>query len=274
VVTLRAAQRDTAASGPVPLGLALPAAVAAALLLLPLIGLLVRAPWLSLTAQLQAAGVLSALRLSLVTATLSTLMCLVLGVPLAWVLARTDVRGRRLLRALVTIPVVLPPVVGGVALLAAFDTNGVAGRWLYAATGVTIPGSTAAVVMAQTFVALPFLVLSVEGALRSTDARFDDAAVTLGATRGATFLRVTLPLALPGIISGAVLAWARAIGEFGATATFSGNAPGLPQTLPLRVYSELETDPGAALVMSLLMLAVSVTVLVALRERWLSGLTR
>lgn len=273
-MTTRRARTDTAATGSPPWPLVLGAAVAILLLLLPLVGLLVRAPWSTLPDQLAAPGIADALRLSLVTATLSSLVCVVLGVPLAWLLARVEFPGRPLLRALVTVPLVLPPVVGGVALLTVFARNGLVGSWLYDATGVTIAFSTAAVVLAQTFVALPFLVLSVEGALRSTDASFDDAAATLGATRWATFVRVTLPLAAPGILSGAILAWARALGEFGATITFAGNFPGVTQTLSLRVYFTLQSNPDGALVISLLMLVVSIAVLAALRERWLSGVVR
>jgi molybdate transport system permease protein len=250
------------------------AAIGVLVLVLPLLGLLVRAPWSTLGQQLTAPGIADALRLSLVTATVSTAVCLALGVPLAWLLARVDFPGQRLLRTLVIVPLVLPPVVGGVALLSAFARNGFLGRWLYEATGATIPYTTTAVVLAQTFVALPFLVLSVEGALRSTDQRFDEAAVTLGASRLATFLRVTLPLAAPGLVSGAVLAWARALGEFGATVTFAGNVPGVTQTMPLKVYSALQTEPDAALVISLVLLAVSIGLLAGLRERWLPGAIR
>lgn len=273
-MTVDHSRTEDAATGSPPWPLMLAAGVAIVVLLLPLLGLLVRTPWSTLGEQLTAPGIADALRLSLVTATLASLICVALGVPLAWLLARVEFRGRRLLRALVTVPLVLPPVVGGVALLTVFARNGLVGRWLNDTTGVGIPFTPAAVVLAQTFVALPFLVLSVEGALRSTDARFDEAAATLGATRWATFVRVTLPLAAPGIMSGAILAWARALGEFGATITFAGNIPGVTQTLPLRVYRALQTDPDAALAISLLLLAVSIAVLAALRERWLSGVMR
>lgn len=265
---------DGAATGRAPWLLVVFALLATSLLLLPLLGLLLRAPWSTLTTQLHEPDVLDALRLSVVTASVTALICLVVGVPLAWLLARVDFTGRQLLRALVTVPLVLPPVVGGVALLTVFSRNGLVGQWLDDATGITIPFTTTAVVMAQTFVALPFLVLSVEGALRSSDPRFDEVAATFGASRQATFWRVTIPLAAPGIISGAVLAWARALGEFGATVTFAGNVPGVTQTLPLKVYRTFQSDPEAALAISLLLLAVSVAVLAALRERWLSGLAR
>ncbi len=216
----------------------------------------------------------SALRLSLVTTPISTALCLIFGVPLAWLLARVEFRGRSLLRAVVVLPLVLPPVVGGVALLLAFGRNGVLGSWLDAAFGVTLPFTPAAVVLAQTFVALPFLVISVEGALRATDQRYDDAAATLGANRWITFRRVTLPLALPGIVSGAVLCWARALGEFGATITFAGSFPGTTRTLPIEVYLALQRDPDAAIALSLVLITVSVAVLALLRERWLGGLAR
>jgi molybdate transport system permease protein len=236
---------------------------------LPLIGLLVRAPWSTLPRRLTDPGILAALRLSLETATLATVVSLVLGVPLAWVLARTDLPGRRFVRALVTVPLVLPPVVGGVALLLVFGRNGLLGHWLDAHFGFTLPFTTAGVVVAEAFVAMPFLVISVEGALRGADARYEEAAATLGAGRWTAFRRVTLPLVAPGIAAGAVLCWARALGEFGATITFAGNFPGRTQTMPLAVYLALEQDVDAAIVLSLVLLVVSVVVLGALRDRWI-----
>ncbi len=222
-------------------------------------------------ARLAAPGVLAALRLSLVTATLATAVCLVLGVPLAWLLARTDFPGRRLVRALVTVPLVLPPVVGGVALLLVFGRRGIVGEWLDATFGFTLPFTTAGVVLAEAFVAMPFLVISVEGALRGADARFEEAAATLGASRWTAFRRVTLPLIGPGVAAGAVLCWARALGEFGATITFAGNFPGRTQTMPLAVYLALEQDLDAAIVLSLLLLVVSVVILACLRDRWVGA---
>jgi molybdate transport system permease protein len=257
--------------GRVPWPLALPAAVAVAFLVLPLIGLLVRAPWRRLPGLLSQTQVRQALTLSLETATLATGVSLLVGVPLAWVLARTRLPGRSLLQALVTLPLVLPPVVGGVALLVAFGRNGIVGRHLDAWFGVTLPFTTAGVVVAEAFVAMPFLVVSVEGALAAADRRYEDAAATLGASRWLTFRRVTLPMVAPAVGAGAVLCWARALGEFGATITFAGNFPGTTQTMPLAVYLALETDPDAAIALSLLLLAVCVTVLVALRRRWLAG---
>jgi molybdate transport system permease protein len=252
-----------------PAPLLVPALLAVAFLVLPVLGLVVRAPWGEIGSHLGSPGVGEALRLSLGTATLATLVSLVLGVPLAWVLARSRTRGRSVLRALVTVPLVLPPVVGGVALFAVLGRQGLIGRWLDEAFGVTIPFTTAAVVIAETFVAMPFLVISVEGALRAADARFEDAAATLGADRWTTFLRVTLPLVAPGVAAGAVLCWARALGEFGATITFAGNFPGTTQTMPLAVYLALQSDPDAAVVLSLVLLVVSLATLLLLRDRWL-----
>src|SRR5690349_18203781 len=215
--------------------------------------------------------VLTALRLSLQTATLATAFCVVLGVPLAWLLARVPFPGRRLVRALVTVPLVLPPVVGGVALLLVFGRRGLVGQWLDSTFGVTLPFTTAGVVVAEAFVAMPFLVISVEGALRGADARYEEAAATLGASRWTVFRRVTLPLIAPGIAAGAVLCWARALGEFGATITFAGNFPGRTQTMSLAVYLALEQDVDAAIVLSLLLLVVSVGILAALRDKWVAA---
>jgi molybdate transport system permease protein len=240
-------------------------------LVLPLAGLLVRAPWASLPRRLTEPGVLAALRLSLLTASLATLLCLLLGVPLAWLLARTEFPGRRVVRALVTVPLVLPPVVGGVALLLVFGRRGLVGSWLDGAFGFSLPFTTAGVVVAEAFVAMPFLVISVEGALRGADARYEEAAATLGAGRWTAFRRVTLPMIAPGVAAGAVLCWARALGEFGATITFAGNFPGRTQTMPLAVYLALEQDLDSAIVLSLVLLVVSVGILIALRDRWLGG---
>ncbi|MEO3753734.1 molybdate ABC transporter permease subunit [Streptomyces sp. B6B3] len=258
------------ARGRVPVPLLVPALVGLAFLLLPLVALLVRAPWHSLPEQLGSSHVWEALRLSLLTATAATAVSLLLGVPLAWLLARTDFPGRGVVRALVTLPLVLPPVVGGVALLLAFGRNGVVGQWLDAWFGITLPFTTTGVVVAEAFVAMPFLVISVEGTLRAADPRYEEAATTLGASRLTAFRRVTLPLIAPGVAAGAVLAWARALGEFGATITFAGNFPGRTQTMPLAVYLALQSDPAAAMVLSLVLLAVSVAVLAALRDRWLT----
>ena len=254
----------------VPLPLLVPALVGLAFLLLPLLALLVRAPWRSLPSQLTSTEVWQALQLSLLSATLATSVCLVLGVPLAWLLARTEFPGRRLVRALVTLPLVLPPVVGGVALLLALGRNGVVGQWLDSWFGITLPFTTTGVVVAEAFVAMPFLVISVEGTLRAADPRYEEAAQTLGASRFTAFRRVTLPLIAPGIAAGSVLAWARALGEFGATITFAGNFPGRTQTMPLAVYLALQNDPEAAIALSLVLLAVSIAVLAGLRDRWMT----
>jgi molybdate transport system permease protein len=252
----------------VPVVLALPAVTALLFLLLPLVGMIIRAPWDDAAEVLTSPSALLALRLSLITATAAALITLVLGVPLAWLLARPTLPGAAVLRALVTVPLVLPPVVGGVALFSLLGRSGVLGRPLYAVTGFSFPFTPYAVVLAQVFVALPFLVLSVEGALRAADRRYEDAAATLGANPLRVFSRVTLPLVAPGIAAGTVLAWARALGEFGATITFAGNFPGTTRTMPLEVYLALETDPGSALLLSVLLLGASIFVLVLLRDRW------
>ncbi|WP_416972960.1 molybdate ABC transporter permease subunit [Streptomyces sp. 4F14] len=256
--------------GTAPLPLLLPALLGVTFLLLPLLALLIRTPWSNLPALLTTPEVWEALRLSLICATAATAVSLILGVPLAWLLARTDFRGRSLLRALVTLPLVLPPVVGGVALLMALGRNGIAGQWLDRWFGITLPFTTTGVIIAEAFVAMPFLIISVEGTLRAADPRYEEAAATLGATRFTAFRRVTLPLIAPGIAAGAVLAWARALGEFGATITFAGNFPGKTQTMPLSVYLALQSNPESALALSLVLLAVSITVLAALRENWLT----
>ncbi|WP_018350071.1 ABC transporter permease [Longispora albida] len=253
----------------VPAALLGPALIGLALLVLPLAGLVIRAPWRGIGTRLADPAVLEALRLSIVTATCATVLAIFFGVPLAWLLARVAFRGRRFVRALVTLPLVLPPVVGGVALLLVFGRRGLVGEWLEP-LGITLPFTTAGVVLAETFVAMPFLVIAVEGALRGADERYEEAAATLGASRLTAFRRVTLPLAMPGIAAGAVLCWARALGEFGATITFAGNFPGRTQTMPLAVYLALETDPAAAITLSLVLLAVSITILALLRDRWVS----
>ena len=251
--------------------LIVPAALALLFLVLPLAGLLVRTPWSELGEHLADPDVLDALRLSLVTATLATGVCLLLGVPLAWLLARVQFRGRRVVRALVTVPLVLPPVVGGLALLLLLGRRGLVGQWLYQWFDITIPFTTTAVVIAEAFVAMPFLVIAVEGALRGADDRYEEAAATLGAGRWTAFRRVTLPLVAPGIAAGAVLCWARALGEFGATITFAGNYPGRTQTMPIKVYLLLETEPRGAIVLSLVLLLVSVGILVTLRDKWIAS---
>jgi len=252
-----------------PWWVALPAALALLFLGLPLLALLVRAPWDRLWSVLTSPTSLDALRLSLITATSATALAFLVGVPLAWSLARARFPGRRFARALVTVPLVLPPVVGGIALLLAFGRRGLVGQYLDSCCGVTLPFTTPGVVVAEAFVAMPFLVISVEGALRGADARYEEAAATLGAGRWTAFRRVTLPLVAPGVAAGGVLCWARALGEFGATITFAGNFPGRTQTMPLAVYLALEQDVDAAIVLSLVLLAVSVVILAGLRDRWI-----
>ena len=271
-LTARERARRTSRGGTsrsVPAPLLVPALIAVAFLILPLAGLLIRAPWGHLGAALSGADATQALILSVWTASASTAISLMIGVPLAWVLARSSFPGQRLLRALVTLPLVLPPVVGGVALLLAFGRTGVLGRYLDSWFGLTIPFTPVAVVMAETFVAMPFLIITVEGALRSADQGFEEAAATLGAKRMTVFRRVTVPLVAPSLGAGAVLCWARALGEFGATITFAGSFPGQTETMPIAVYYALENDPDAAIALSLVLLLVSVTVLVSLRDRWL-----
>ncbi len=245
------------------------ATLGVAFFILPLLGLLLRAPWGDAARSLTEPETLQALKLSLVASLSATGIALVLGVPMAWIYARVEFPGRALLRALTTLPMVLPPVVGGIALLLAFGRRGLLGSWLDATFGITLPFTTAGVVMAETFVAMPFLILTVEAGLRSMDRRYEEAARTLGASRWRVFTRVTLPLIAPSLFAGAVLCWARALGEFGATITFAGNFPGITQTMPLAVYLLLETNQEASFVLSLLLLLISLLVLIGLRHRWL-----
>lgn len=235
---------------------------------LPLVGLIWRAPWSNAWGYLTDDAALTALRLSLVCSLWATLLSIVFGVPLAWVLARVDFPGRAAVRALCVLSMVLPPVVGGVALFFALGRRGLVGQWLDRWFDIQLPFTTAGVVIAQTFVAMPFLIVTVEAALHQMDSRFEDASRTLGASRWYTFRRVTVPAIRPALIAGAVLAWARALGEFGATVTFAGNFPGTTQTLPLSVYLALETNPEQAIVLALVLIAISFAVLVGLRDRW------
>ena len=253
-----------------PLALLVPSVVALLLLVLPLAGLLLRAPYAALPTLATSPEVLDALRLSVIAATLATSVCILLGVPLAWMLARVAFPGRGLVRGLVTVPLVLPPVIGGVALLVAFGRNGFAGRVLDRSFGIHLPFTTAGVVVAAAYVSMPFLIISVEGALRTIDERYEAVAASLGASPWTTFRRITLPAIAPGVVAGAVLSWARALGEFGATITFAGSFPGTTRTLPLAAYAAMGAgDLDTAVVLSLMLLSVSVAVLVALRGRWL-----
>lgn len=243
----------------IPRWLAALAVVAAAFILLPLAAVVVRVDWPNFLPLVTSDASLTALGLSLRTAAASTVLCILLGVPLALVLARGDFRGQRLLRSFVLLPLVLPPVVGGIALLYTFGRQGLLGHSLEV-VGIQIAFSTTAVVLAQTFVALPFLVVSLEGALRAGGQRYEAVAATLGAPPGTVLRRVTLPLVLPGLASGAVLSFARSLGEFGATLTFAGSLQGITRTLPLEIYLQRETDADAAVALSLLLVAVAVIV--------------
>lgn len=238
------------------------------LFLLPLAGLVWRTPWSDLAALLTSDVVVDALWLSLLTSVSATGIALVLGVPLAWLLARVEFPGRSVVRGLVLLPLVLPPVVGGAALLFALGRRGLIGEPLYQASGLVLPFSTWGAILAVTFVAMPFLVITVEGALRNLDHRFEGAASSLGAGRWTVLRRVTLPMIAPSLLAGLALTWARAFGEFGATVTFAGNLQGRTQTLPLAVFVALESNRDVAVAISLFMVVVSLAVLIALRERW------
>ncbi|MGK2868812.1 MAG: ABC transporter permease [Mycobacterium sp.] len=248
----------------------LPAAAGALFVVLPLIAILLRIDWANFIPLITSESSRAALLLSLRTATASTFVCVLLGVPMALVLARGRFPGQRVLRALVLLPLVLPPVVGGIALLYTFGRQGLLGHQLDL-WGIRIAFSTAAVVLAQSFVSLPFLVVSLEGALRSAGTGYEHIAATLGA-RPTTVLRtVTLPLVLPGLISGAVLAFARSLGEFGATLTFAGSLQGVTRTLPLEIYLQRETDADAAVALSLLLIVVAAGIVIASGTRRLAG---
>ncbi len=252
-----------------PVVLIIPAVLAVLVLVVPLVAMVVATDLGGLVEQLGSAPLQEALWLSVSTSTAAMLISLVLGLPLAWVMARVQFRGRRLLRALVTVPLVLPPVVAGIALRSAFGRTGVVGEPLLEQSGFSFPYTVWGVVMAHVFVSLPFVVISIEGGLRSAGTGYDAAAATLGASRWTTFRRVTVPLALPGIAAGMVLGWARSLGEFGATITFNGNYPGTTQTMPTLIYVTRQSDTDAALALSLVMLLVSIGVLLVLRDRWL-----
>ncbi|MFC9582394.1 ABC transporter permease [Streptomyces yangpuensis] len=251
-----------------PVALALPALLAVAFLLMPLIGILVRTPWGDLGEHLGSPGVVEALKLSLLVSLWALGLSLLLGVPLAWLLARVEFKGKALVRSLVLLPMVLPPTVGGVALLLGFGRRGLLGPWLEDSFGITLPFHTSGAVVAATFVAMPFLVISLEGALGGLRQSYEETAASLGASPVRVFFTVTLPMVAPGLVAGAALTWARALGEFGATITFAGNLPGTTQTLPLQVYLLLQDQPEAATSVSLLLLAIAMAVLIALRGRW------
>ena len=252
-----------------PAPLQLVAAATVAFLLAPLIGLLLRVPWGGLVEILARPATRDALRLSLIVSTTAAALCVLLGLPLALVLARLDFPGRRLVRAVVTLPMVLPPVVAGTALLFGLGRRGFVGQVL-ARFGVSLPFTTAGAVVAATFVSLPFFVITVEGAIAGNDERFEEVGAALGAGPWRRLTRVTLPLLRPALVAGTLLSWSRALGEFGATITFAGNLAGRTQTLPLATFLALESDPDAALTLSALLLFVSLTILIALRGRWLT----
>ncbi|HEV2810862.1 MAG TPA: ABC transporter permease [Acidimicrobiales bacterium] len=253
-------------------GLIVPLAVVAlAYVAVPFAALLQRAPWSDLGDLLGRPVVTDALRLSVITAFAATGISMLVGMPLAWVLARTSFPGRSAARALVLLPMILPPVVGGTALVLAFGQRGLLGAPVYASTGFLLPYSPWGVVAANTFVAMPFLVLTVEAGLRAADQRYEDAAATLGAGRWTILRRITLPQLAPSILAGSVLCWARALGEFGATVTFAGNLVGRTQTLPLAVSLTVESDRDAAIALSLVLIALSLAVLVPLRDRWFTA---
>ena len=256
-----------------PLLAVLLALVAVAFFVLPLIGLLLQVPWGDLWDDLNAPAARDAIRLSIECSLWSTFFSLLFGVPLAYVLARARFPGRALVRALVVLPMVLPPVVGGVALFYAFGrTDGLLGGLIYDLFGFQFTFSKWGVILAETFVAMPFLVITAEAGFRSMDRRYEDAAASLGAGRWTVFRRVTVPMVAPALIAGAALSWARALGEFGATITFAGNIQGRTQTTPLAVYLLLESDRDVAIALSLVLLAVSIVVLVSLRDHWFGGL--
>jgi len=238
------------------------------LIALPLVAVLVRIPWSSAWSGITSHSALTALRISLETSIPAALISTILGVPMAWLLARSSSRVGSAMRAVVLVPMVLPPVVGGIALLTALGRRGVFGRFLYDWFGWSLPFTRTAVVVAQIFVALPFLILSVEAAFRQMDHRTVDAARTLGAGPLRLFSQVALPAVWPAVGAGALLAWARALGEFGASITFAGSFPGRTQTLPMAVYAQLEVDYRQCLVLSLLMIALSIAVIASMRHRW------
>ncbi len=264
---MTAPTRERGAAVGLPRLLWIPAGMAFALIALPVVGLALRADWPRIPALLVSASALDALRLSMVTAAVSTTLCIVLGGPLAVVLARGRLPGLQVFRSIVLLPLVLPPVVGGLALLYLVGRTGLVGRGLDLAFGITVPFTTAAVVLAQTFVALPFLVVSLEGALRTAGQRYEAVAATLGASPWLAFRRVTVPLVLPGLISGSVLAFARCLGEFGATIAFAGSLQGTTRTLPLLVYLERESDIDAAVALSLVLVVVAILVIAVARPR-------
>jgi molybdate transport system permease protein len=259
-----------ATSAGLPRWIYIPAAVGALFVAVPLIAVAAKVDWPHFWSLISSESSTTALVLSLKTAAASTALCLLLGVPMALVLARSDARLVRLARPLILLPLVLPPVVGGIALLYAFGRLGLIGEYLDAA-GIQIAFTTTAVVLAQTFVSLPFLVIALEGAARTAGTDYEVVAATLGARPTTVWWRVSLPLLAPGVIAGAVLAFARSLGEFGATLTFAGSREGVTRTLPLEIYLQRESDADAAVALSLLLVAVAAVVVVGLGSRRLRG---
>jgi molybdate transport system permease protein len=247
------------------------AVVGVVLFAVPLASLLFRTPWDRFVSILGSEVVISAARVSLISSLAATILSAGIGIPLATVLARANFRGMAVLRGIVTLPMVLPPVVGGATLLFTFGRRGVIGGPLFESAGLLLPFSLWGVIAANTFVALPFLVITVESGLRALDERVESAASGLGAKPWTVFRLVTLPLLRPSIVAGMVIAWARALGEFGATITFAGNLAGRTQTLPLAVFVSLESDRDAAIAISLVLVLVSLAVLIGLRDRWWRG---
>ena len=249
-----------------PRWILLPAGLGALFVILPLIAMGARGEWSGVWGLLTSESSLAALRLSVQTSLTSAAACAVLGVPMALLLARSDARGMALMRSLVLIPLVLPPVVGGIALLYTFGRQGLLGRHLEV-LGIHIAFSTTAVVIAQIFVALPVLVLSLAGALRTAGPRYEEAAASLGARPSRVLTHVTLPLVLPALLSGTVLSFARALGEFGATITFAGSLQGTTRTLPLEIYLQRESDPEAAVALSFVLMLVAIVVIALAHRR-------
>lgn len=253
---------------PSPWFLVVPGLIAVVFLVVPLVALLLQAPWGSFASIVSTTEARDALRLSLVTSVAATVVAAVLGIPLAWLLAREVLPATGLLRALVIVPLLLPPVVSGVGLLVALGRRGLVGQYLFDAFGIQLPFTTAGVVVAETFVAMPFLVITLEGGFRSLHRRYEDAAATLGASSLTIFRRVTLPMVAPSVVAGLVLCWARAMGELGATLIFAGNLEGRTQTMPLAIISAFEGSSlgvSGAIALSLILIAVSLVALVIFR---------
>ncbi len=252
----------------VPIGVSCVAVVGLIFLTIPIVGLLLAVPWTDLVDQIVSERIRKALATSAVVSVGSAGIALLFGVPLAFVLARVEFPGRRLVRSIAVLPIVLPPVVSGVALLSAYGRRGFAGQWLDATLGVELPFTTTGAIFAGSFIAMPFVVITVESSLRLLGTDADQAAESLGASSWTIFRRVTVPLVMPSIGAAALLAWARALGEFGATITFAGNVSGETQTMPLAIFLALQESPASAVAVSVVLLAVSLVVLVSLRDHW------